>query len=321
VKSRALSVGLALVASVWLGSAHAALVTDRVGGVADLGFRECLPLTCVPGAPEDYYLRVGLQAADASFTASAGVGWDPRWPSSLELGGLVAALNVVGVTVGTVDGASQVVEQTVDVDFDTVFRSGYSVGLQTASVMRDTSDSSVAAIGLQGGFTWSAPRISGTLRGGWVTINDLRIDLDRQMVTADVRGKVLEVNTTGAAGVDLNDIDLFTIGQIDGPSRFAPPGDPNRTFADRQNPSDYAATYTFNQMALTSDGLAAIRTALGLGPTGMYVFQSMQQPGQIGSISATLVYAPIPEPSTWWMLGVGLVGLLVGAGRRAAVAA
>jgi len=66
MKSRALKVGLSLVASVWLGGAHAELVTDQVGSVT---FRECQVLTCVPGAPEDYYLQVGLQAAPASFTA------------------------------------------------------------------------------------------------------------------------------------------------------------------------------------------------------------------------------------------------------------
>jgi len=317
MKSRALNAGLAVVASVWLGGAHAELVTDRVGGVSYTDFSQCEVLTCIPGAPADYYLQVGLQAAPAGFVASAGSQFDEKWPDAASLDGLISALNVTQLTLGTADGASQVVKQSVDLYFgDGVFRSGYSVGLQTASVTRDTSDSSLAAIGLQGGFTWSGTRVNGVLKGGSITFNDLRIDLDRQMVTADVRGQSLALGTSPSEGIDLNDIDLFTIGQIDGPSRFAPPGDPNRTLAESQNPHHYQATYSFSQLALTDAGLSAIRISLGLASTGVQTFQRLQQPGQIGSMSATLVYAPIPEPSTWWMMGVGLVGLLVEARRR-----
>jgi len=314
MKSSAWKNGLALVASVWLGGAHAELVTDQVGRVADLGFRECVVLTCVPNAPEDYYLRVGVQAMPATFTAENG-GYQ-EGDDIGRLGGLVGSLNVAELTLGTTDGATQTEVHLFDAYVEDFVRAAYSVGLQTASITRDTSDSSVAAIGLKGGFTWSGKRINGVLLGGTVTFNDLRIDLDRQMITADVRGQSLGVSSYPSQSVDLNDIDLFTIGQISGPSVFAPAHVPTppfgaRTFNDRQNPADYDATFTFNGLGLADEGLAAITTALGLGANGKTAFAAVQYAGGVGSLSVRLAYGPVPvpEPSTWWMAGVGLIGL------------
>lgn len=323
MKSSAWKKGLALVASVWLGGAHAELVTDQVGRVADLGFRECVVLTCVPGAPEDYYLRVGVQAMPATFTASNGGYQAGNDIGSLD--GLVSALYVTNLTLGTADGATQIVDQVFDASYEEFVRTAYSVGLQTASITRDTSDSSVAAIGLKGGFTWSGSRINGVLIGGTVTFNDLRIDLDRQMITADVRGQSLGASNYPSQGVGLNDIDLFTIGQISGPSVFAPVHVPTpyfgpRTFEDRLNPEDYDATYTFSGLGLADEGLAAITTALGLGTTGKTAFAGVQYAGGIGSLSVRLAYGPVPvpEPATYALLGVGLLGLWVGVRRNAA---
>lgn len=272
MKSNAKKMTLALVAAACVGAAHAELVTDRVGSGAEWG----------------------LQAAPASFVASDGGAVSPVWPSYADQDGLLGYLNAAQASLGTVDGATQVVELAEDSLDLTLYRAAYSVGLTTASVTRDTDSNRVAAIGLSGGFVWTTPRIKNLGTGGSITFNDLRIDLDRQMVTVDVRGQSVPVGTEAPVDVNLNDMDLFTIGQIDSQGLSNASG----------------ATYSFSQLAFTDAGLQALSAALGVESSFAPALERLKQPGMVGGMSATLVYAAaVPEPSTWLMMGMGLVGL------------
>jgi hypothetical protein len=78
-----------------------------------------------------------------------------------------------------------------------------------------------------------------------------------------------------------------------------------------------AGTYnnTISGLTITADGQAKFAQALGLLSLGKAALNGISD---YGTISSTIVAVAVPEPSTYALMGVGLVGVMLVKRRRQA---
>lgn len=250
---------LALLASATAGHASAQqTATDLPGQVQD----RCLVLTCLSQYPQ-YRLKYELQPSEADLTVASG------W---------VQTMNLLNLSTQVTGGAHQFIPTLASVTYD-----------YTETV--PNSAAALASIALSGGFTWSGPAIKGVTSGGSWSVSDLKVDLQSQVITADIQG----------ASVALNDVALFTIGQTSVVGAFSAP-----TFVGWAGSQ---AEYTFSQLAMTDVGYQSLMAVFGSGSILASELRSRQDEGNFGSLSVRVNYAAVPEASTWLMFGLGLAGI------------
>lgn len=142
-----------------------------------------------------------------------------------------------------------------------------------------------------------------TARSTTLTLSDLHIDHQSNQVLARIQ------NASGATLA--SDLAVF---QFDDTAYVLPQGSyiPVLTCLPT-NPQciarvDGAESHpTLGNLRFTSEGLAMWNETFQLQPIGVNAMKSL---GSLGSLSA----APVPEPSTWAMVGIGLAG--IGLARR-----
>jgi hypothetical protein len=269
----------ALVFSVH-AAASAAVVTDALGQAS---FQGCYYLTCIPGATGP----VGLVAS-----ATSKLSFSPAADTFDTLGITVQATDPVEVVPAIVDGA----------------RTLHVRGLTATSVRRDDTADAFLGASLQGSFTLSAIRQAGLASGGSVLISGLKVDVVSQRITADISGSRLAFGAEPAEAFALSNVALWSFAQTAGPSPF----DPASLIAVNDAS---LAVFTLSGLTLTSDGLAALTSGLGLRSSGVSALATQDW----GSLAVDLRYGAVgpltvpgvPEPSSWAMMGAGLVGLLL----------
>lgn len=160
----------------------------------------------------------------------------------------------------------------------------------TAPIVSLTYDSvsrQALVVGSQGGLTMTANPLKSVSTGGSLTVTDLSADLSTKTIFATI---------TGGNGVNtIEHFALWNFATLEGATAL---------------PLEGEAITQLKGLRLTTDGLSTFTKSLGLISTGAAALRGVED---FGSIRATI---SVPEPSSYALMGLGLVGLFM-ARRRA----
>lgn len=159
------------------------------------------------------------------------------------------------------------------------------------SLVVDSSTNEILSVATAGGATQTSPVLKGVSSGGFLTVGDLNVDLVNNKIYATV---------IGANGVGtLSNFHLWDIVNAT----------PTDTYVE--------GTTLLNQVGglkITTAGFDTFVKSLGLLSLGKGALATVSD---FGTINTTVV-ASVPEPTTYALMGLGLVGIAAVARRRAA---
>ena len=258
------------------------------------------------------------------------------------VGGLVGALNVGKVVLTAVDGAT--VNESITKVGRSNQRSSVSIAASVNSLSADDQTGQILTVGSMGGAQQDANPIDGVLDGGRMTVRNLRFDLVNKQVIADMYGQpnVFDANNVASLGPEVvkKDVALWNITTITGPTAIPPAAllaAGNGDFSKMQSlgytllntaPSpDGGTLYTvgasdiLGNLKVTTAGFDFFAQSLGLtqGSTGYTTLNGVN--GGVdgwGSVKSNIVFTvrEVPEPGTYALMGLGLVGISLVARRR-----
>lgn len=162
-----------------------------------------------------------------------------------------------------------------------------SVSAPLTSLTIDTSTNQVVGAATAGGVTQVVPVFKSVSSGGSLTVTDLDVDLANKRVYATLIGG----NGVGT----LTNFYLWNIGSITGSTAISGPG----TFST-----------TLSGLSITAEGVNKFSQSLGLLSLGKSALSGVTDFGTITSVIAVPV---IPEPETYALMGLGLVGVALAA--------
>ncbi len=221
---------------------------------------------------------------------------------------LAGALKLGGVTIGAYGGASSAAKTiTTTVNGKTTSYVTYDITAPIQSLTFDTATGNKITEAVSVGGATQAMAQNDTIAavGGNAQVGDLDVKFNADG-SAAIYGKIVGAALDGTA-VNFNGL-LFnvTAANISGATAF--PGT--------------AGTYTttLNSLAITTDGFNALATVFGLDPTGLGYTSLQSAASNFGVLTSTITataVAAVPEPSTYALMGLGLVGMGLVSRRRA----
>ncbi|MDO9278465.1 MAG: PEP-CTERM sorting domain-containing protein [Polaromonas sp.] len=177
------------------------------------------------------------------------------------------------------------------------YYSEISVSAPMQTLTLDDTSLAVLGVGTKGGMTLTAPVLRSVSSGGSLTVTDINADLTSKTIYATIIGG----NGVGT----INNFALWNFATITGTTSYTGPG-----------------TYVndMSGLTLTADGFAKFSQSLGLLSLGKSAMSGITDYGTIHSVlHTTLVLTPdVPEPTTYALMSLGLLGIAFTARRKAA---